>query len=194
MFDPTNASIDIDMMSASRDEADWKLFAAKCRQATVQANGRAPATMWDLMLDQKMQKTANTLAAETQRDGKERVVVRDYMTGKKIAEATGDERGVKIEMPKDATVCTLHTHPGRDNTPSPADLKFGFETESKAEYIAAGKKLRRWQWLKTPTPEDARRIKAFDADNNAGTIDIKAYNAFLDRLAETGYIKMEVLP
>ena len=194
MFDPTNASIDIDMMSASRDEADWKLFAAKCRQETVQANGRAPETMWELMLDGKMQKTARAEGSRTDTDGRERVVVRDYMTGKKIAEATGDERGVKIEMPKDATVCTLHTHPGRDNTPSPADLLFGHNIGSKVDYIAAGKKLRRWQWLKTPTPEDARRIKAFDADNNAGTIDIKAYNAFLDRLAETGYIKMEVLP
>ena len=194
MFDPTNAAIDIDTMSASRDEADWKLFAAKCRQAMVQANGRAPETMWELMLDGKMRKTAGTEARHTDADGKERAVVLDFDTGRKIAEATGDANSVRPEIPEGRTVCTLHTHPGRDNTPSPADLKFGFETESKAEYIAAGKKLRRWQWLKTPTPEDARRIKAFDADNNAGTIDIKAYNAFLDRLAETGYIKMEVLP
>ena len=41
---------------------DWKLFAAKCRQATVQANGREPETMWELMLDGKMQKTARAEA------------------------------------------------------------------------------------------------------------------------------------
>ena len=38
-----------------------------------------------------------------------------------------------------------------------------------------------------------KRIRTFDADNNAGRIDIKAYNEFLRRLATTGHIKMEEL-
>ena len=194
MFDPTDASIDIDALNASRDEPDMRLFANMCRSATVQADGREPETMWELMLDQKMQKTARAEGSRTDTDGRERAVVRDYITGKKIAEATGDERGVKIEVPEDTTVCTLHTHPKGDNTPSPADLLFGHNIGSKVDYIAAGKQLRRWQWLKTPTPEDAKRIQAFAADNNAGTIDINDYNEFLRRLVTDGYIKMEELP
>ena len=193
MFDPTNAAIDIDTMSASRDEADWKLFAAKCRQAMVQANGRAPETMWELMLDGKMRKTAGAEARRSDADGKERAVVLDFDTGRKIAEATGDANSVKPEIPEGRTVCTLHTHPNGDNTPSPADLKFGWETGSKAEYIAAGRQLRRWQWLKTPTPEDADLLKSFAQSINAGDFNRDAYEAFLNRLKKEGYIKMEVL-
>ena len=193
MFDPTNAAIDIDTMSASRDEADWKLFAAKCRQETVQANGRAPETMWELMLDGKMRKTAGAEARRSDADGKERAVVLDFDTGRKIAEATGDANSVKPEIPDGRTVCTLHTHPSGDNMPSPADIKFGFETGSKAEFIAAGKKLRRWQWLKTPTPEDADLLKAFALAIDDGDFNRYAYDAFVKRLCDEGYIKMEVL-
>ena len=194
MFDPTNAAIDIDMLSASRDEADWKLFAAKCRQATVQANGREPETMWELMLDGKMQKTARAEARRSDTDGKERAVVLDFDTGKKISEATGDAQGVKPEIPEGRTVCTLHTHPNGDNTPSPADLFFGYNIGSKAEYIVAGKQLRRWQWLKTPTPEDADLLKAFAQSIDASDFNRKAYEAFLERLTTEGYLKMEELP
>ena len=118
----------------------------------------------------------------------------DFLTGRKLNDATGDAGRVKVEAPDKATVCTLHTHPTGDNTPSPADLLTGFNIGSKVDYIAAGKKLRRWQWLKTPEPEDARRIRQFDDDNNAGRIDIDEYKRFLGRLAAEGYIKMEVLP
>ena len=59
--------------------------------------------------------------------------------------------------------------------------------------IAAGKKLRRWVWLKTPEPEHTRKILAFDADNNAGRIDVETWWQFLRKLAANGYIKMEEL-
>ena len=72
-------------------------------------------------------------------------------------------------------------------------IRFGFETGSKAEYVAAGKKLRRWQWLRTPEPEDARLIRKFDADNRNGGVDLVAYHALLGRLVKEGYIKMEEL-
>lgn len=198
-FDPTNVAIDIDSLAESYKDAnkgaDWKLFAAKCRQATVQANGREPETMWELMLDNKMQKAAKALAGATDIDGKERAIVRDFMTSRKIGKTVvGDANNVKPDIPDGATVCTLHTHPKGNNTPSPADLLLGYNIGSKVDYIAAGKKLRRWQWLKTPTAEYARKIVEFDADNNAGHIDLKAYKVFLNRLVETGYIKMEVLP
>ena len=146
------------------------------------------------MFRRKMEKTARALAAATARDGKERAVVRDYSTGKQIGDvAVGDANGVKLEIPDKATVCTLHTHPNGDNTPSPADVRFGFVNSSKAEYIAAGKQLRRWVWLKTPEPEHTRKILAFDADNNAGRIDFDEYEAFLGSLVRNGYIKMEEL-
>lgn len=197
MFDPTNASIDIDMLHKSYDspdrEPDWKLFAAKCRQATVQANGREPETMWELMLDGKMQKTARAEAHRSDADGKERALVLDFDTGKKISEATGNAQSVKPEIPEGRTVCTLHTHPNGDNTPSPADLFFGYNIGSKAEYIVAGKKLRRWQWLKTPTPEDADLLKAFAQAHDAGEFNRYAYDAFVTRLIREGFIKMEEL-
>ena len=196
-FDPTDAGIDFDMLRKGyegEDKApDWKLFAAKCRQATVQANGRAPETMWELMLDGKMQKTARAEARRSDTDGKERALVLDFNTGKKISEATGDAGSVKPEIPKDATVCTLHTHTTGDNTPSPADLFFGYNNGSKAEYIAAGKKLRRWQWLKTPTPEDAEILKAFAQAIDAGDFNRDAYEDFMGRLIKEGFIKMEEL-
>ena len=192
-FDPENVAIDLDALRKSRDEADWKLFASKCRQATVQADGREPESMWELMLDNKMQKMARAEARRSDTDGKERAVVWDFLTGRKLNDATGNADSVKVEAPDKATVCTLHTHPTGDNTPSPADLLTGYNIGSKVDYIAAGKKLRRWQWLKTPEPEDARRIRQFDDDNNAGRIDRDAYEAFLARLAKEGYIKMEEL-
>lgn len=192
-FDPTNVAIDMDALQKGYDEPDWKLFTAKCSQETVQANGREPETMWELMLDGKMQKTGRAEARRSDADGKERAVVLDFDTGKKIAEATGDANSVRPEIPEGRTVCTLHTHPDGDNMPSPADIKFGWETGSKAEYIAAGTQLRRWQWLKTPTPEDADLLKAFALAIEAGDFNRYAYDAFIARLVREGFIKMEKL-
>lgn len=198
VFDPTDAGIDIDTLcdgyKGKEKEADWKLFAAKCRQVTVQANGREPETMWELMLDNKMKKTARALAGATEIDGKERAIVRDFMTSRKIGKPiVGDTNSVKPEIPEDATICTLHTHPNGDNTPSPADLFFGYNNGSKAEFIAAGKQLRRWQWLKTPTPEDADLLKAFAQAHDAGEFNRYAYDDFIARLIREGFIKMEEL-
>ena len=196
-FDPSDASIDIDALRKRYEEKPdlpgWKIFTNMCRSATVQADGREPETMWELMLDGKMQKTARAEARRSDIDGKERALVLDFNTGTKIAEATGNANSVKPEIPEGATVCTLHTHPKGDNTPSPADLKFGWETGSKAEYIVAGKKLRRWQWLKTPPPEDADLLKAFAQSIKAGDFNRDAYEAFLERLTTEGYLKMEEL-
>ena len=159
-FDPTNAAIDLDALREGRDEPDWKIgFVNPAKRETVQADGRAPETMWELMIDGKMQKTGRAEARRSDTDGRERAVVLDFDTGRKIAEATGDANSARPEIPAGHTVCTLHTHPTGDNTPSPADLLFGYNIGSKVDYIAAGKRLRRWQWLKTPTPEDARRIR-----------------------------------
>lgn len=190
-FDPGNAAIDLDTLQKKYDEPDWKLFAAKCRQATVQADGREPESMWELMLDGKAKKAARAEARRSDADGRERAIVFDFLTGKKLHETTGNAGSVKVEAPEKSTVATLHTHPTGDNTPSPADLLTGYNIGSKVDYIAAGRKLRRWQWLKTPTPEDARRIRQFDEDNNAMRIDVRAYQAFLARLVDRGYIKME---
>ena len=193
-FDPTDASADLDTLRKRYDDADWRLFAAMCRQATVQADDREPETMWDLMIDQKMRRTAARLAGATQRDGAERAIAIDYGTGDALGDvAVGDAHGVDVDIPAGKGVCTLHTHPDGDNTPSPADMVSGFNSGSRAEYIAAGKRLRRWVWLRTPTPEDAELIRMYDEDNRAGRINIVAYMRFLSRLAEEGYIKMEEL-
>ena len=199
-FDPTNAAIDFDKLHDSCDEPDWKLnFVNPAKNVTVQVDGREPETMWELMLDQKMQKTARTVASETQSDGKERAVVFDFNTGKTLKENTGSASGVEADIPEGVTGGTLHTHTNGDNTPSPLDLLTGFgrngdfSSRSRAEYIAAGKTLLRWQWLKVPKPEDAKRIKSFDADNKAGRIDFDAWWTFLRLLAKGGYIKLEKL-
>ena len=149
--------------------------------------------MWDYMLDRHVSDKSRSLAAQTERDGRERAVMIDYMTGKTLGEAVGNEKSVALGIPAGKTVATLHTHPTGDNTPSPADILSGFNTKSKAEYIAAGKKLRRWTWLKMPEPEDARLIRKFDEDNRNGGVDIDAYKRFLGKLAAEGYIKMEDL-
>lgn len=193
-FDPTNAAIDLDALRESRDGADWRLFTNMCRSATVQADGRAPETMWELMLDGKVRKAARAEARRSDTDGRERALVLDFDTGEKIGEATGNAGGVRAEIPEGRTVCTLHTHPNGDNTPSPADLLIGHKVGSKAEYIAAGKKLRRWQWLKTPSPEDAELLKAFADGIDKGDFNRYAYMEFLKRLAHEGTIKMEELP
>ena len=193
-FDPTNAGIDIDALSDRIDEPDWKLrFVAPAKNVTMEKTDGTTCTMWDFMLEQKMRKTARAEARRSDADGKERAVVLDFDTGKKISEATGDANGVRPEIPKGRTVCTLHTHPIGDNTPSPADMKFGFETGSKGEFIAAGKQLRRWQWLKTPTPEDADLLKAFALAIDDGDFNRYAYDDFIARLIREGFIKMEEL-
>ena len=198
-FDPSDASIDIDALRKRYEEKfdlpGWKLFTNMCRSATVQADGREPETMWELMLDGKMQKTARAEARRSDIDGKERALVLDFDTGKKIGDtAVGDANGVKPEIPEGRTVCTLHTHPNGDNMPSPADLLIGHKVGSKAEYIAAGKQLRRWQWLKTPPPEDADLLKAFADAIDKGDFNRYAYDAFIERLTNNGTIKMEILP
>ena len=197
-FDASDASVDIDALAASRDDADLRLLFNSARSATVQRDDGSSCTMWDFMLDRKMAKDSSALGAATERDGRERAMVRDFLTGRRIGDvAVGDANGVEVAYDgkrTTASVCTLHTHPKGDNTPSPADLLFGYNIGSKVDYIAAGRKLRRWQWLKTPTPEDARRIRQFNEDNNSGRIDVDEYKRFLGQLAAEGYIKMEVLP
>ena len=193
-FDASDASGELDMLVKNRDDADCRAFVNMARNYTVNRDDGSECTMWDHMLEHKMKKTANALTALTERDGMERAVVRDFTTGKPIGDVIkGDVNSVKPEIPDGRTVCTLHTHPSGDNMPSPADIKFGFETGSKAEFIAAGKKLRRWQWLKTPTPEDADLLKAFALAIDDGDFNRYAYDAFVKRLCDEGYIKMEVL-
>ena len=151
------------------------------------------------MLDDRMKKFARVEAFRTDRDGKERAVVFDFNTGKPLKENTGSADGVEADIPDGVTGGTLHTHTNGDNTPSPLDLLTGFgrngdfDNRSRAEYIAAGKTLLRWQWLKVPKPEDAKRIKSFDTDNQAGRIDFDAWWTFLRLLAKGGYIKLEKL-
>ena len=192
-FDASDASADLDMLSKSRDDADMRFFGNMARNCTVYRDDGSSCTMWDHMIEAAMRKTARTLAALTENDGRERAVVRDWTTGRLIGETVGDERSVEPVDAKGATVCTLHTHPNGDNTPSSSDLMMGFSIGSRAEFIAAGKKLRRWVWLKTPEKDDVDRIVEYYRANNSGGVDIDAYKTFLNRLVAEGYIEMEVL-
>ena len=193
-FDPSDAGVDLDALMRGRDDADRRLLANAARNATVGRGDGTETTMWDYMVDLKMVKETARLAAATRRDGKERALVLDWDTGRALGGAAiGDARGVDVDIPEGRNVCTLHTHPAGDNTPSPADILSGFNAASRAEYIAAGKRLRRWAWLRTPTPEDAELIRMYDEDNRAGRINVDAYRLFLRKLVEGGYIKMEEL-
>ena len=150
--------------------------------------------MWELMVDEKVKKANATLTAATEREDKEHGIVIDFDTGKQIGKvAVGNADSVKLTIPAGKNVATLHTHTNGDNTPSPTDILDGFNTHSKAEYVAAGKKLRRWQWLKTPTPDDADLIQMYKDSVKAGDFNSYAWESFLERLANEGYIKMEVL-
>ena len=202
-FDPTDASIDIDALREryeSRDDLPgWKLFTNMCRSATVQADGREPETMWELMLDGKMQTTARAEARRSDIDGKERSVVFDFLTGKTIKANDGTDTEVDATIPKGMTGGTLHTHTNGDTTPSPLDIHTGFgekgdfDSRSRVEYIAAGNKLLRWQWLKIPEPAYTKRIEDFLGQYNKGVIDFETWALFLKELVKNGSIKMEEL-
>ena len=194
-FDPSYAGISLDMLTQGRDDADLRLLFNGARNATVQKNDGTETTMWDYMLDRHMEKTAGRLTSATERDGKERALVLDYLTGKPIGEvAVGDEGNVGMNADaRNRDVATLHTHTGGYTIPSPADMLEGFRHNSKAEYIAAGKQILRWQWLKTPEADDIALLKMYDADNNKGGVNIDAYLDVIDRLVRDGYIKMEEL-
>ena len=194
-FDASDASGDLDMLVKNRDDADCRAFVNMARNYTVNRDDGSECTMWDHMLEHKMKKTANALTALTERDGKERAVVRDFTTGKPIGDVVkGDSNSVSLEVDDGATVCTLHTHPNGNNTPSPADLMFGTSVGSKADFIAAGKKLRRWRWLKTPEEGDKKLMDEYDRANKAGELDLELWTWFLERLEANGYIEMRVLP
>ena len=193
-FDPSDAGISLDAITQGRDDADCRILFNPARRTTVQRDDGTETTMWDYMLDRHMADKAGRLTSATERDGKERLVLLDYETGKQIGNVlTGNEVEVKFDRPDGKTLATLHTHPNGDNTPSPGDILEGFAHNGKAEYIAAGKKLRRWQWLKTPESSDLELLKMYDADNNAGGIYFEVYMDVIDRLVRTGYIKMEEL-
>jgi proteasome lid subunit RPN8/RPN11 len=193
-FDASDASADLDMLSKSRDDADMRFFGNMARNCTVYRDDGSSCTMWDHMIEAAMRKTARTLAALTEKDGRERAVVRDFTTDRLIGETVGDERSVEPADAKGATVCTLHTHPNGDNTPSSSDLMMGFSIGSRAEFIAAGKKLRRWVWLKTPEKDDVDRIVEYYRANNSGGVDMESYLYFLERLESNGYIEIRELP
>lgn len=194
-FDASDASGDLDMLVKNRDDADCRAFVNMARNYTVNRDDGSECTMWDHMLEHKMKKTASALTALTERDGKERAVVRDFTTGKPIGDVVkGDSNSVSLEVDDGATVCTLHTHPNGNNTPSPADLMFGTSVGSKADFIAAGKKLRRWRWLKTPEEGDKKLMDEYDRANKAGELDLELWTWFLERLEANGYIEMRVLP
>ena len=194
-FDPSDAGISLDAITQGRDDADCRILFNPARNTTVQRDDGTETTMWDYMLDRHMADKAGRLTSATERDGKERLVLLDYETGKQIGNVlTGNETEVKFDRPDGKTLATLHTHPNGDNTPSPGDILEGFAHNGKAEYIAAGKKIRRWQWLKTPESSDLDLLMMYDADNNAGGLYFDAYWAVITRLIKTGYIKMENLP
>ena len=194
-FDASDVSGDLDMLVNNRDDADCRAFADMARNYTVNRDDGSECTMWDHMLERKMKKTANALSALTERDGNERAAVRDFTTGKPIGDVVkGDSNSVSLEVDDGATVCTLHTHPNGNNTPSPADLMFGTSVGSKADFIAAGKKLRRWRWLKTPEEGDKKLMDEYDRANKAGELDLELWTWFLERLEANGYIEMRVLP
>ena len=196
-FDPTDAGVALDSLRESGRFADdpegWRLnIVEPAKRAVVEpGDGRPAESMWDYMLERKMEREAKALAAATARDGRERAVALDFGTGGKISEATGDEAGVDPDIPEGASAVTLHTHPSGDVTPSPQDLRLGFLNGSRGEYIAAGRRLRRWVWLKTPDAATMREISRLEGENDGGRIDYDEYVEFLNSLVETGCIRME---
>lgn len=194
-FDPSDAGISLDALTQGRDDADLRILFNGARSTTVQKSDGTETTMWDHMLDRHMSKQSGILTAQTERDGNERLILLDYETGKQIGKTlVGNGGSVEFDRPEAKSIATMHTHPNGDNTPSPGDILEGAAHNGKAEYIAAGNKLRRWQWIKTPEADDLALLNMYNVDNNSGGLYFDAYWALITRLIKTGYIKMENLP
>lgn len=196
-FDPTNVALDIEKFHADprfKDEADWNtLFVNPAKNVrTERANG-TECTMWELCMDTKYAPIAQDLAKKSWKDKRERAILIDAMTGAQIemheGGATSVETGQTVE--NGAKTATLHTHTGFSSYPSPTDIRSSLVSKSVFDYIAVPGQLRRIdRGNQEISDADRRRVIEFAKDNDNGSLDIIAWQKFVNGLIAKKIIKM----
>ena len=196
-FDPTNVALDIEKFHSDprfKDEADWKtLFVNPAKNVKTQRSNGTECTMWELCMDTKYAPIAQDLAKKSRKDGRERALLIDALTGAQIEKheggATSVDTGQTIENgPKTAT---LHTHTGFSSYPSPTDIRSSLVAKSVFDYIAVPGQLRRIDRGEQEISDaDRRRVIEFAKDNDNGSLDIIAWQKFVDGFMDKGIIKM----
>ena len=196
-FDPTNVALDIEKFHSDprfKDEADWKtLFVNPAKNVKTQRSNGTECSMWELCMDTKYAPIAQDLAKKSWKDKRERAILIDAMTGKKLEEFTGDANGVDTgqNVKNGPKTATLHTHTGFSSYPSPTDIKSSLAARSAFDYIAVPGQLRR---IDRGTEEiggdDRKRIDKFFEDNQHGQLDMEAWQKFVNGLIAKKIIKM----
>lgn len=196
-FDPTNVALDIEKFHSDprfKDEADWKtLFVNPAKNVKAERANGTECTMWELCMDTKYAPIAQDLAKQSWKDKRERAVLIDAITGKKLETHTGDAYDVETGQtvangPKTAT---LHTHTGFSSYPSPTDIKSSLAARSAFDYIAVPGQLRRIDRGTEEIGEDDRkRIDKFFEDNQHGQLDMEVWQIFVNGLIAKKIIKM----
>ena len=196
-FDPTNVALDIEKFHEDQRfskpgswESDFVEPAKNVR--TERANG-TECTMWELCMDTKYAPIAQDLAKKSRKDGRERALLIDALTGAKLKTFTGDNYGVDTGQnakngPKTAT---LHTHTRLAAYPSPDDIAGSLVVHSAFDYIAVPGQLRRIDpGEKEIGDADKATIMEFYAANQKGKLNKKAWKKFVVGLVAKGVIKM----
>ena len=196
-FDPTNVALDIDKFHEDQrfsKPGSWEdEFVEPAKSVrTERANG-TECTMWELCMDTKYAPIAQDLAKLSRKDGKERAILIDALTGAKLKTFTGNKYGVDTGQnakngPKTAT---LHTHTRLAAYPSPDDIAGSLVVHSAFDYIAVPGQLRRIDPGKEEIGDaDKATIMEFYAANQKGQLNKNAWRKFVDGLIDKGIIKM----
>ena len=196
-FDPTNVALDIEKFHADQRfskpgswERDFVEPAKNVR--TERANG-TECTMWELCMDTKYAPIAQDLAKQSRKDGRERALLIDALTGKRLEEFTGDKYGVATgqNVENGPRTATLHTHTRLAAYPSPDDIAGSLVVHSAFDYIAVPGQLRRIDpGEKEIGDADKETIMEFYAANKKGQLNKIAWKKFVEGLIAKGIIKM----
>ena len=196
-FDPTNVALDIEKFHEDQRfskpgswESDFVEPAKNVR--TERANG-TECTMWELCMDTKYAPIAQDLAKKSRKDGRERALLIDALTGKRLEEFTGDKYGVATgqNVENGPKTATLHTHTRLAAYPSPDDIAGSLVVHSAFDYIAVPGQLRRIDpGEKEIGDADKATIMEFYAANQKGRLNKIAWKKFVEGLIAKGIIKM----
>ena len=196
-FDPTNVALDIEKFHEDQRfskpgswERDFVEPAKNVR--TERANG-TECTMWELCMDTKYAPIAQDLAKKSRKDGRERALLIDALTGKRLEEFTGDKYGVATgqNVENGPKTATLHTHTRLAAYPSPDDIAGSLVVHSAFDYIAVPGQLRRIDpGEKEIGDADKSTIMEFYATNQKGRLNKIAWKKFVEGLIAKGIIKM----
>ena len=196
-FDPTNVALDIEKFHEDQRfskpgswESDFVNPAKNVR--TERANG-TECTMWELCMDTKYAPIAQDLAKKSRKDGRERALLIDALTGKRLEEFTGDKYGVATgqNVENGPKTATLHTHTRLAAYPSPDDIAGSLVVHSAFDYIAVPGQLRRIDPGEEEIGDaDKATIMEFYAANQKGRLNKIAWKKFVEGLIAKGIIKM----